>query len=162
MRCVDFCTGALENHMMVVKITVILTVFVLILALNMSGGRDEPFTSFPFRLYIIPVALTAYLGGMKIACLVLFAALLQGVVTTFAAEYRILQNILFLLFSGGIFFLTCKIGVGFKKRFAEIKKSYDEKHRKVKESYEGLTAEDKKLVANNRILEEKVLTLKRF
>lgn len=143
------------HRLMAGKVSVVLAVFLFILAINLSGGSGEPVTCFAFRLYIIPIALAAYWGGMKIACMMTSLVLLQGIVTTFMAGYEIPPNILFMIFSACIFLLTGKIVVGFKKRLVEIRKLYDGKYRKTKESYEGLFAEDKKLVGNNKKFEQK-------
>ncbi len=138
-------------------IPVVLLFLAIIFALIMVGG-EESSLSFAFRIYFLPVVLAAYLGGKKGGYITASVAIVHGIMMTFTSEY-ILPNILFLLLSSGIFFFAIKITVGFDERLRRVSSSCNEKSESAKTSYDGLIAEDEKLLKNNRELEKRGVRL---
>ncbi len=136
---------------------IVILVFSLVFVLNVVKG-EEPFLSFTFRLYLIPVALGAYVGLKRISYIAASVALVQGIVATFTSEC-IIPNILFLLIATGVFFLAIKIFVGFHERLRRLSNSCGERYETAKASYDSLVAQDDRFLKSNRELEERSIQL---
>ncbi len=137
---------------------VVILVFLLVFVLNVAKA-EQPFLSFNFRLYLIPIVLAAYVGVRRISYVTASVALVQGIATTFATSEEILSNVLFLFISAAIFFFAIKILVRFDERLREISSSSDQKEKIARASYDSLLVQDGNLVENNRTLENRSIQL---
>lgn len=142
---------------MLPEFIIIALVFLLIFVANVVSG-GEPFSSLVFRLYLIPVMLAAHLGGKKTGYIAASAAIVYGLCMTFTSK-DIVQSVLFLLISGGIFFFAIKIIIGFNERLKKVSNSCNEKQEDVKADYDALLVEDGKLLESNSELEKKGMQL---
>ena len=136
---------------------IVILVFLLVVVLNLVRA-EQPFSSFPFRLYLIPIVLAAYVGIKKISYLTALVAFVQGTVMTFRSG-NIAPNILFLLISAGIFFFAIKVFVRFDERLRELSNSCKQRHETAKASYDSLLAQDENLLKSNRELDERGMQL---